>query len=130
MAGLGYGAKAAASGAEIAEDHERSRAAGEAFVHVGTAGGFADRVEVKTAEFGFQIVDSFEVSVAFTEPLGEPGGASLKLYQHTLSLDGSAQDAAASKRIPETLPPRPLCAGLLESYATTPLRPRRAPANP
>jgi hypothetical protein len=27
----------------------------------------------------------------------------------------SAQDAGASKRVPETLPPRPLCAGLLES---------------
>jgi signal transduction histidine kinase/CheY-like chemotaxis protein len=30
--------------------------------------------------------------------------------------DASAQGAAASKRVPETLPPRPLCAGLLESF--------------
>jgi hypothetical protein len=29
----------------------------------------------------------------------------------------SAQDATASKRVPETLPPRPLCAGLLESLS-------------
>jgi len=40
----------------------------------------------------------------------------LRFRRVTASPEGiGAQDAAASKRVPETLPARPLCAGLLQS---------------
>ena len=68
--GLGDGTKAAAARAEVAENHEGGRAAIEAFVDVGAAGGFADRMEVETPEIGFEMGDGFEMGLAVAQPGG------------------------------------------------------------
>ena len=70
---LRHGTEPAAARAQIPEDHERRRTAIETLMHVGTARGFAHRVKIQATEFGFQIVDRFEMRARLAQPIGQPG---------------------------------------------------------
>ena len=66
-------AEAAAAGAELAEDHEGGGAAMEALVDIGAARLLADGVEIELAEAAFQVIERFEMGLAFARPFGQTG---------------------------------------------------------
>ena len=55
---LRHGAEPAAAGAQVAQDHERGRAAMKAFVDIRAARGLANRMQVQPPEAGFQSVQA------------------------------------------------------------------------
>ena len=65
---FGNGTESTAARAQIAEDHESRRAAAEAFVKIGAARGFADRVQIQAANFGLQSMYCWKVRGAFAQP--------------------------------------------------------------
>ena len=68
-----HGAEPTPARAQIAENHKCRCAAVEAFVHVGAAGGFTNRMQVQPAEFALQRVDRSKVSRSLAEPFGKAG---------------------------------------------------------
>ena len=72
MAALRHRTESAAARAQIAQDHERRRAAVETLVHVRAARRFAHGVQIQPPQLGFQIVDGFEMRVGFAQPFGQP----------------------------------------------------------
>jgi len=65
---LRHGAKAAATRADVAQDHERGRLAGEALVNVGATRGLADGMAVAPAQVGLERVQRGEVHGALAQP--------------------------------------------------------------
>ena len=67
-------AEAAAARTDVAEDHDRGGAAGEALADVGTTRLLADRVESAAAQPAFHVVDVVRKGSALLEPRREATG--------------------------------------------------------
>src|SRR5689334_862774 len=92
MTALRDGAESAASRAEVAQNHERGRAAGEALVHVRAARRFAHGMQAQPAQARLQIVYCGKISVACAQPNGEARSRILNLNQHAVrSAKGAAR---------------------------------------
>ena len=66
---LRHRAESAAARAQVAQDHERRRAAVKAFMHVRAARRFANRVQIQLPQILLQIVNGREMRGAFAQPL-------------------------------------------------------------
>jgi hypothetical protein len=79
-------AEAAASRADVTEDHEGGDAAAKALVAIWAASFFADGVQTASAEESLEVVIRDNVSLRLPEPLREPRsrllGTTFELYEH------------------------------------------------
>ena len=71
MPALGHRAESAAARAQVAQDHERRRAAMETFMHVGAARRFAHGVQIQPAKLGLELMDGVKMRARFAKPLGQ-----------------------------------------------------------
>src|SRR5215831_13103202 len=69
MSAFGNRAEAASARAQVAENHEGGGAAMEAFVKIGTARRFTNRMQIEAPELGFQIVNRLKVMLRLAKPV-------------------------------------------------------------